>query len=160
MLRHKKEKRERTPIQKVREFLPVGQKAFPEKPRKFMRRMSKKRSGQVKIYGLKARAFLQKHLVCQVWLKDNNWRENSVCGGIFYERVFDHEGIRHVETRSASFLIEVIGAPRSTQVHHKDKRRGARLNDETKWLAVCAENHRRIEDNKSWARANGFLEDF
>lgn len=148
-------KKERTPIQQVREFLHVGQKALPEKKHKPMKRVSDKRRGQLRIYGPRAKRFLEDHQICQVWLKENGWKESWPEAGWYYR--LDEETFPLATTNR---LVNVFNAPRSTQVHHKDKRRGARLNDETKWLAVCSKNHRRIEDNKAWARANGFLEDF
>lgn len=34
------------------------------------------------------------------------------------------------------------------------------LLDENFWLAVCRANHERIENNKTWAREQGFLLNF
>jgi cytochrome c553 len=44
----------------------------------------------------------------------------------------------------------------ATQIHHKAKR-GKNLNAIDTWLACCASCHARIEDNKTWARAEGYL---
>jgi len=56
-------------------------------------------------------------------------------------------------------LTELLGydAPRATEIHHMNKRRGKMLLDESFWLAVCRDNHERIELNKAWAREHGFL---
>ena len=53
-----------------------------------------------------------------------------------------------------------VVVPLATQVHHRDKRRWARLLDESQWLAVSRQAHRQIEDSLEWARANGYLRDF
>jgi hypothetical protein len=50
--------------------------------------------------------------------------------------------------------------PLATQVHHRNKRRGADLLDQTEWLAVSASAHHRIENDKAWARAQGYLLNF
>jgi hypothetical protein len=55
---------------------------------------------------------------------------------------------------------ELIPTLRATQIHHKNKCRGARLNDTSEWMAISYAGHRLIEDNKGWARANGYLRDF
>lgn len=46
----------------------------------------------------------------------------------------------------------------SVDIHHIAKRNGARLTDETKWLAVCRGCHDLIERDREWAYQNGFLE--
>jgi hypothetical protein len=50
--------------------------------------------------------------------------------------------------------------PLSTEIHHKNKRRGADLLEPHFWLAVSQDAHRRIEENKAWARAECYLLDF
>lgn len=53
--------------------------------------------------------------------------------------------------------LDAMRAPRATDIHHKNKRHGARLNDETHWLAVCREEHEWIHRNPSEARERGWL---
>ncbi len=108
------------------------------KPKRPLPRVTKKRAKQNREYRAKVKAFLAIHPVCQVWMK-----ENSV-----------------TETTQTVFALILAGAPEATQVHHMNKRRGAMLLDERYWLAVSDESHERIEQNKSWARANGFLLNF
>lgn len=62
-------------------------------------------------------------------------------------------------TVSGSELIG-LGAPAATEIHHVAKRRGKMLLDENHWLAVCRANHERIENDKAWARREGFLLNF
>lgn len=45
----------------------------------------------------------------------------------------------------------------ATEVHHKNGRHGARLNDESRWLAVSRAGHDFIHNNPSEARARGWL---
>ncbi len=93
--------------------------------------------------------FLKAHPVCEVWCKENGWRWA-------WPDVYEKGG----NTLAGGYLVTVERAPLATEVHHVAKRRGAALNDESKWLAVCRANHRRIEENLSWARANGFADNF
>jgi hypothetical protein len=44
----------------------------------------------------------------------------------------------------------------STDVHHVCKR-GKNLNNVETWRALCRECHMYVENNKSWARLNGWL---
>jgi hypothetical protein len=60
---------------------------------------------------------------------------------------------------TATELLD-LDAPRATEIHHMNKRRGKMLLDESFWLAVCRKNHERIEQNKKWAREQGFLLNF
>lgn len=119
--------------------------------------ISKRRRKEVSAYGPAARAFLEAHPICQVWLAENGWREEKFAIGVYAE-TNPLGGV--ALCGSGDFLIRNFGAPPSTEVHHKNKRRGKMLLDQTHWLAVCRENHERIEQNKAWARANGFLENF
>jgi len=45
---------------------------------------------------------------------------------------------------------------RASEIHHKQKRT-KHLNNVDTWAALCPACHRHIEDNKSWARENGWL---
>lgn len=101
-----------------------------------IRRVSKKRAKQLRTYSTLRKEFLALHPICQVWLKE--------------------QGITESDTAIFHLLLDDY-APRATEVHHMNRRNGARLNDEAYWLAVCAEAHRRIHAEPSWARAEGFL---
>ncbi len=110
------------------------------KPKRPLPRVTKKRAKQLREYSKRRKAFLEAHPICQVWLKENSVTETTVS--------------------VAMLLLIYPQAPRSTEVHHRGKRRGEALLDESLWLACCQKNHERIEQNKSWARANGFLLNF
>lgn len=64
------------------------------------------------------------------------------------------------ETCTAYWIFRKFAAPCATEIHHKAKRRGKMLLDENFWLAVCRENHERIEADKAWARREGYLLNF
>jgi hypothetical protein len=82
--------------------------------------------------------FLEDHPVCQVWLKLS--------------------GLASMPPEAASIasILGIAIGPASTEIHHM-RGRGKYFLDVTTWLAVCAENHRKIEDNKQWAIEHGFL---
>jgi hypothetical protein len=110
-----------------------------------LRRISARRLFETDLYRYRVRLFLLKHPYCQVWLAERGIEEEwakaqngLVCGT---------DGVRMV-------------VPLATQVHHRNKRRGADLLDQTEWLAVSREAHAWIENHKDWARARGFLRDF
>lgn len=44
----------------------------------------------------------------------------------------------------------------ATTIHHKAKR-GISLNKIDTWMGLCMLCHQKVEDNKLWARAEGYL---
>jgi hypothetical protein len=102
-----------------------------------LRKVSKKRAKDGKIYSAKRKAFLESHPICQVWLAEH-------AAQVFRELIMDGEAMIYTKYRS-------------TDIHHMAKRTGSNYLDESTWLAVCRENHDRIHNNPAWARANGFL---
>lgn len=120
------------------------QRKTPLKRRsKPIRKVSVKRSSQLREYFAARERYLADHPICMVWLAENGFSNNQV-----------------LLDSSSVMTFHTMGAPAATEVHHKDKRRGARLLDQMHWMAVCRFNHNRIENNKAWARANGFLLNF
>jgi hypothetical protein len=122
-----------------------------KKVRKPMRRVSNKRGRDMKIYGPRARAFIEKHCICQVWLKENGWteRENNTATKRY---------IGEIVTVSPIIGLSISeNAPRSTEVHHTAGRIGKNYLNQSTWMAVCRENHRWIHDHPSEARAKGYL---
>lgn len=117
-----------------------------------IRRISKKRAKQVRQYSKERAEYLAANPICEVWLKENGWVKTA-------PMTYRMETAEFVNVASAEAML-AIGAPASDQVHHRAKRRGAMLNDKRFFLAVCDENHKRIEANLSWARAKGFSENF
>ena len=111
-------------------------KRTPLKRKTPMKRVSKRRQAESKEYMRLREAFLKEHDICQLWLAEHGLRESD-----FGDRI-----------RSFS-----MGCPRSTEVHHKNGRNGLNYLDTSTWMALSHEAHMRIENNKSWARANGYL---
>lgn len=106
-----------------------------------LRRVSIKRAKELREYSKLREAYLVAHPYCQVAIKINGLDEAKVienCG---------HDGYGGI-VRLA------------TEIHHVGKRYGSRLNDTSKWLAVSRLMHLRIEQDKTWARANGLLDNF
>lgn len=111
-----------------------------------IRRVSLRRLEQLTAYIARRTRFLRQHPYCQLWLAEHDIPEEYaivLCG--------------RVPLPGALVLCAV---PRSHTIHHRDKRRGERLLDERFWMAVSRGAHRRIEENKSWARASGYLQQF
>jgi hypothetical protein len=104
-------------------------------------RVSLRRLQELALYWERRRRFLREHPFCEFWL---------ACRGVTQAEAIAARGwvCRHGVWRRA---------PRSSEVHHRDKRRGGRLLDETQWLAVSRRAHRFIEEHKGAARALGFL---
>lgn len=105
--------------------------------------MSDRRCRQSSLYLYRVKEFLLRHPYCQVWLAEHKLSEGAVQNGL-------------VQLADGS----VARPPLATEVHHRNKRRGSDLLDQAEWLAVSREAHERIEGNKTWARAKGYLRDF
>ena len=114
--------------------------------------MSARRRKELAEYAIARRRFLNEHPICQVWLRENGLKRTL--NGMY---VYD---FGHAVVPITLHDLVSMGARVSTEIHHIGKRRGRALLDETKWLAVCRQNHRRIEENKGWAREHGYLENF
>ena len=93
-----------------------------------LKRVSSKRSKELREYAKLRKAFLEAHPYCQVWIQ---------------------EAIINGTSRN--------NPPLSTDIHHVRGRWGKRLNDITNWLAVCRESHHRIHSNPAWAYERGYL---
>ncbi len=121
-----------------------------------MKRVSARRQRESKVYAAKRKAFLAAHPVCQVWLKENGWHETSIGSDTV---ILGPEIITPEMPQGGRYLMQgadLLRGPRSTEIHHREKRGKNYLNEST-WMAVSAENHRLIEHNKGWARARGYL---
>lgn len=111
-----------------------------------LRKVSKKRAKDSRIYSAKRKAFLEAHPWCHVWLLETGY------------------SLPHPkEIRPSFFMIgkTTIGptdiCPYATDIHHTKGRTGTNYLDETTWLAVSREMHERIHNNPSWARERGYL---
>jgi hypothetical protein len=103
-----------------------------------LKRVSKKRKADMAMYSKLRKEFLERCPLCYVWWMENaadSWDYGALCQSIRDGR----------------------GNPcPATDVHHA-KKRGKHYLDVSSWLALSRENHQRIHDNPSWARANGLL---
>jgi hypothetical protein len=120
-----------------------------------IRRVSKKRAAQLREYSKLRAAFLREHPVCELWLHTNNWVWHGVVNG--FARYWQGDPEFKTGTLAGEAHLLNLGAAPATEVHHKNKRHGSRLNDTTEWCAVSRRGHEFIEANKRWARENGFL---
>lgn len=110
-----------------------------------LRKVSKKRAKEGRIYSEKRKAFLEAHPICQVWVAMRGIKEIPPLIYVIEGRVYCAEDMIH------------NGAPTSCDIHHKAKRTGSNYLDESTWLAVSREMHEKIHQNPSWARAQGYL---
>jgi hypothetical protein len=92
-------------------------KRIPLPPRRIpLRRVSKKRAREGRVYTKKRRAYLEANSTCQICESDQ-----------------------------------------ATEIHHRAGRIGAKLNDETNFLALCRTCHRWVHERPSEARRLGYL---
>jgi hypothetical protein len=101
-----------------------------------IRRVSRQRAKQNRIYAEKRSAFLVQHPTCQVWYT------------LFHSMNYD---------LMREIFGELPSRVNATEVHHKNKRHGARLNDEAQWMAVSRQGHAWIHAHPAEARELGWL---
>ncbi len=118
----------------------------PLQRKKRINPVSAKRRIEGAEYRKKRLEFLTDHPICEVWCAQNGWKWDTA-------RWYSHF---LGETQFYTELLALYDAPESTEVHHREKRGANYLKTET-WLAVSNSAHRKIEDNKVWARKMGFL---
>ena len=103
--------------------------------------VSKRRNEERNEYRRRSRAYLAAHPFCQVFIAIHGLVEADViasCG--------------RVDTPAGAFYV-----PPATEIHHRNKGRGRRLNDERWWLAASRRWHDYVESRKDWARQEGYL---
>ena len=103
----------------------------------YVRHASSHRQEERTRYAHQRLAYLEAHPFCQLTIARLGLEERLVValGGI-----------------SSGWIV-----PRATEIHHRNKGRGARLLDERWWMAVSASSHEGLEANKGWARECGYL---
>jgi len=111
--------------------------AFPEQVRRTTKgpKKPKGESPRHKAYRRAAKAFLENHPRCEAqWaFKEGAWQFIYQCS-----------------------LIRLRA--QASEVHHKAGRAGSLLLDQSHWLAVCPQCHRRIHDHPKEAIARGNLD--
>jgi hypothetical protein len=108
-----------------------------------IRKVSTKRSKELREYSKLRKEYLALHCYCQATIKLEGFDEAEV-----------------IANGGRVLADTVIVVPRATEIHHVKKRYGSRLNDTSGWLAVSRELHEKIEREKSWARKNGLLDNY
>ena len=111
------------------------------KPRRPIPRQSSRRKVEQRQYAKQRAAYLIAHPYCQAWIAMHGMDENDVVANSGYQKYCDYGHL----------------VPRSTSIHHRNKRTGSRLLDERWWMAVCDYSHHEIEERKEWARQEGYL---
>jgi hypothetical protein len=116
-------------------------KRSPIKRKTRLRPVSKRRSADMKLYSSLRKDFLAMYPLCYVY-----WQEVLLQStGLSYE--------------CWSNMVREGGYENpcpASDIHHVHKR-GKNYLDTTTWMSVSRKNHERIEQNKKWARACGYL---
>lgn len=102
-----------------------------------MRQRSPRRNATQKEYAREVAYYLAKHPFCQISIARHELDESAVV--------------------AAGGRYGKIQIPRATEVHHRNKRDGARLLDKRWWMAASRQAHDWVEDNKETARILGYL---
>lgn len=116
------------------------------KPRNPIRKVSKKRTGQLAEYARLRKKFLEDHPYCQWWLKECGEGGHSLS---------EEYAIKN----NGWFRIDSIPClcPRSTQIHHTKGRTGEMLLRTEFWLAVSDEGHRAIHADPKKSYEMGYM---
>jgi hypothetical protein len=138
---------------------PMKRSSKPLARRTRMPRVKPERLADLKIYWKRVPVFLEEHPFCQWYMAELGLNESELlqCQGLYHYAT--EIGIRYdkdlgrVACFAGRFLFAYV--PRSEVVHHKNKRRGARLLDEKDWQADSRFGHDAIELNLKEARAKG-----
>lgn len=88
-------------------------------------------------YGRRRAAYLEAHPWCQVTIARHGLDEATVIA---------QDGVS-----------QGVRVPRSTEIHHRNKARGARKLDERWWMSAARSGHEWVENDKESARQTGFL---
>lgn len=111
-------------------------------------RVSKRRRKERAEYRDVNTEYLAAHPLCQLMIAVYRLDERQVLAAY---REYHFEGAR------CGFHFAGKYIPHATQVHHRNKCNGVRLTDERWFTSASEEMHRQVEDNKGWARKEGFL---
>lgn len=106
-----------------------------------LRPVSKRRSTERKDYNRLKAEYLEAHPFDQIYIAIRGLNEDTIIRSDGY---FQENGRRY-------------RVARSDQIHHRNKGRGRRLNDTRWWMATSRLSHDLVEDNKEWAREEGYL---
>jgi hypothetical protein len=135
---------------------PPRQKA-KKKPfkRSRIRRVSKGRAKDMKVYSERRRAFLEAHPWCQIWLKRRGISEDVVRES---QMMLGSRAIVTGNDPVDGFSAWQVGwIPASCDVHHSKGRTGKNYLDETTWVAASRDEHEWAHRHPSQARELGLL---
>jgi len=118
---------------------------FSKKPaqRSFIPKMSLRRHRQEQQYSNMRRKYLIQHPLCQLT--------------IAYHRL-DEASVVEMGVPASGFMeFNGIFIPFATEIHHRNKRSGARLVDRRWFASACRKRHTWVEGNKDIERREGYL---
>lgn len=110
-----------------------------------LRRVNLDRARTNREYAALEEAYLREHPFCMIWIAEHGLRETDVIASDGWATI-EIAG-RRVRRR----------CPAATEVHHRNKARGVRKNDQRWWMAASRPRHDYVEACKTWARAEGYL---
>ena len=125
---------------------PLKRTGFKRKPgakkkMAFISTIGLERSRELDEYSRRRKAYLAEHPLCQIFIARNRLSEGDL--------------IRALKT--VAILHPPVGLQYATEIHHRNKRNGRRLNIERFWMACCREQHEWVESHKDEARKLGLL---
>lgn len=120
-----------------------------------IKRVSSKRAVERREYAKRRVVYLEAHPLCQIMLAVHRIDESKALELL---KTVSHLSLSELNCGSlVSPPIAYLGIPFASEIHHRNKCRGARLNDERWWMAGSREGHDYVEKNKKRARAMGLL---
>lgn len=122
------------------------QRKTPIERRTRLRSRSPRRAPAALAYRKASLEYLALHPWCQIWIARLGLDEDAVIAQRGLVVLRNAAGVRYTEC-----------APRSTEVHHRNKKHGLRLVDQRWWMAASRPAHDWVESNKTEARSLGFL---
>ncbi len=125
----------------LKRYSPLKRSGKPLARRKRPKRIKPERAAERAQYRKRKEAFISSHPFDQIWIATRGLSEGEVIAADGWALVFG------VQRR----------APRSNQIHHRNKAIGARLLDERWWMATSYFSHEGVEAKKDWARGEGYL---
>lgn len=114
-----------------------------------LRSVSPKRAKINREYAALAKAFLESNPICGLWLAQNGYFRAEGYEPRYNKGQLDYGSV-------TPELLKSIGAPESTQIHHK-KGRGKWMLDAFTWMAVSDAGHRYIHVNPKESYMRGHL---
>ena len=114
-----------------------------------MKPAGRKLAAERRAYGPAARSYLKAHPYCQVTIAIQRLNEAEVIAG-------NGSQTRRVEFHGQP-ARETWTIPPATEIHHRNRRNGPRLNRQEFWMSASPSAHRWVEQNPGEARRIGLL---